>query len=127
MRAKATAHLAAAAFFSGAAMLYKFPPELYHFYPQCPVFRYLHVLCPGCGATRALAALLHGEIAQALHYNAFVVFLLPVVLYCLLRTYISVLRGEAFSWPQMSPVAIRVVLLTGFFFAFFRNFDAFWL
>ncbi|MDQ2833704.1 MAG: DUF2752 domain-containing protein [Acidobacteriota bacterium] len=56
----------------GAAgwVLRRFPPERYGFYPQCPVYASLHVKCPGCGATRALAALLHGRVLEALHWNA---------------------------------------------------------
>lgn len=30
--------------------------------------------CPGCGGTRAVLALLHGKIGQALYYHPFVVY-----------------------------------------------------
>jgi hypothetical protein len=115
------AHAVAAGVIGTMAVLYRFPPELYHFYPQCPVFRYLHVYCPGCGATRALAALLHGRFSNALHYNAFVVFLLPPVLYVLLKTYVRTLRGESFVWPEISPAAVNGTLLLGFLFLILRN------
>jgi Protein of unknown function (DUF2752) len=115
------AHAVAAGVAGAMAVLYRFPPELYHFYPQCPVFRYLHMYCPGCGATRALAALLHGRFIDALHYNAFVVFLLPPVLYVLLKTYVRTLRGESFVWAEISPAAINGVLLAGFLFIILRN------
>ena len=52
-----------------AAVLLLFPPEQYSFYPQCPIYRYLHLECPGCGTTRALAALLHGNITEAFRLN----------------------------------------------------------
>ena len=61
-----------------AAILYLFPPGRYAFYPACPIHQYTGLLCPGCGATRALAALLHGHLAQAIHFNIFAVLLLPV-------------------------------------------------
>src|SRR6266849_5239206 len=64
----------------GALTLYLFPPEENTFYPQCPIFRLTHLYCPGCGATRALAALLHGRLTEALHYNALLVLLLPFLL-----------------------------------------------
>jgi len=39
--------------------------------PKCP-FNWLTGLnCPGCGATRMVHALLHGDIAAAWHFNAF--------------------------------------------------------
>lgn len=120
-RARLKAHAVAAGLVASATVLYRFPPELYHFYPQCPVFRYLHMYCPGCGATRALAALLHGRLIDALHYNAFVVFLLPPVLYVLLKTYVRTLSGESYVWPEISPAAINGVLLAGFVFLVLRN------
>ncbi|MDP9340318.1 MAG: DUF2752 domain-containing protein [Acidobacteriota bacterium] len=118
---KSRAHAVAAALATAAAVLYRFPPERYHFYPQCPVFRYLHMYCPGCGATRALAALLHGRLVEALHYNAFVVLLLPPVVYFLIRTYARILRGESFAWPEISPAAINFLLLAGSLFVLLRN------
>jgi hypothetical protein len=121
MSAVTRAHFLALAAAVGAAVLYFFPPEAYHFYPQCPVFRYLHVYCPGCGATRALAALLHGQIRAALHYNALVVFLSPAVLYWLAKSYVRILRGHPFSWPQLSPAVINILLLAGVLFAIVRN------
>ncbi len=115
------AHLSLVAMLGAAAALYFFPPELYHFYPQCPVFRYLHLYCPGCGATRALAALLHGQLLAALHYNALVVFLTPPALYLLAKTYIRILRGHPFSWPQLSPAATNIFLFAALIFATIRN------
>ena len=61
-----------------AAILYRFPPSQYAFYPACPIHQFTGLLCPGCGATRAVAALLHGHLAQAIHFNALVVLLLPL-------------------------------------------------
>ncbi len=63
------ANLVMLAGIAGAALLYRFPPEKYSFYPVCPIHQYLHLYCPGCGSTRALAALLHGRVIEAMHYN----------------------------------------------------------
>ena len=115
------AHALAAATIIGSVILYRFPPEAYDFYPRCPIFRYLHVVCPGCGATRALAALLQGRVADALHYNALVVFLLPLLVAYFVNAYISILRGQRFSWPQIPTPAVHVLLLATLIFAVFRN------
>ena len=48
---------------AGAAVLLRFPPEDSTFYPQCPIFAALHLECPGCGGTRALASLLRGHVS----------------------------------------------------------------
>lgn len=60
-----------------AAILYRFPPTAYAVYPQCPVWLLFHIQCPGCGITRALAALLHGNLREAFSLNALAVLALP--------------------------------------------------
>ncbi len=64
---------------AAATILRLFPPEHFSFYPPCPFHALTGLLCPGCGATRALAALTHGDFAAAFHLNALVVTLLPVL------------------------------------------------
>lgn len=60
------------------AVLYAFPPSQYSFYPRCPFYTYAHFLCPGCGTTRAMYEMLHGNLAGAWHYNALFTMLLPL-------------------------------------------------
>jgi hypothetical protein len=48
-------------------------------FPACPFHRVTGLWCPGCGMTRALHALLHGEVAAAIGSN---VFLPLAVLLC---------------------------------------------
>ena len=55
-----------------------FPPAQNNFYPKCPIYKLTHLQCPGCGATRA-AAVLRGDFAEAIHFNALVTLLLPFV------------------------------------------------
>ncbi|HKV64147.1 MAG TPA: DUF2752 domain-containing protein [Candidatus Acidoferrum sp.] len=105
-----------------AAVLYRFPPEQYHFYPQCPIFKYLHVYCPGCGATRAVAALLHLNIAEALHYNALVVSIIPVVLVYFAAAYWKATRDEVFTWPPVPAVALAALVAVSLAFGAARNF-----
>ncbi len=107
---------------AGAAILYKFSPEQYHFYPQCPIFRYLHVYCPGCGATRALAALLHLRIAEALHYNALVVLLVPVLLAYFAAAYWKARLDEVFIWPNVPATGFTALLVMSAAFGVLRNF-----
>ena len=49
--------------------------------PPCPLHAVTGFLCPGCGSTRALYLLVHGNLIAALHENALSVALLPFVLY----------------------------------------------
>jgi hypothetical protein len=55
---------------AGLVVLYFFNPTKYGFYPVCQFHRLTGLNCPGCGATRALFALLHGQFQVALRDNA---------------------------------------------------------
>jgi hypothetical protein len=85
------------------ALLLNFPPEQYPFYPQCPIHQYLHLDCPGCGATRALAALLRGHLVEALRRNALTTLLFPVVTFYASRSYIHLLRRHRNPIPPLQP------------------------
>jgi len=99
-----------------AAVLLRFPPAQNSFYPQCPIFEYLHLQCPGCGITRALAALLRGRLAEAVHFNALVPLLLPVAAAYGVLCYRRFLQHRALRWPQPPPAVIYAALaLTGVF------------
>src|SRR3954447_22940895 len=51
------------------------------FYPQCPLYALTGVYCPGCGATRAVHALINGHLGAAAHDNVLLLVALPLVLY----------------------------------------------
>ena len=90
---------------AAATLLYFVPTS--PFYPPCPFHEATGLLCPGCGATRALAALLHGHLTEGLHQNALFVLLLPAILiYALIAT-----RRQ--SWPVIpTPILFTLLALT---------------
>jgi hypothetical protein len=109
--ARVTANLMALAAIGAVGLLFEFPPDRYGFYPPCPVYRYLHLYCPGCGATRALAALLHGRLAEAMHYNPLFVMLLPLLLLFAGVVYWSAVTRNRIEWPQV-PASWAASMLT---------------
>ena len=115
------ANLLLAAAFLVCAVLLLYPPASTNFYPACPIHRYLHIDCPGCGATRALAALLHGRIVEALRLNALFVLLLPVVLAGAIESYRRALLPGGFSWPQPPVPAVYATLAVTIIFSVARN------
>lgn len=63
-----------------AALYYAVDPSHSVWVPHCP-FRTLTGLdCPACGGQRALYSLLHGEVAEALRFNPFLVVSVPYFL-----------------------------------------------
>lgn len=61
-------------FIVGGILLYILNPTEYKLMPKC-VFKLITGLdCPGCGFQRAVHALLHGRISEAMNYNLFLTF-----------------------------------------------------
>lgn len=115
------ANLAAAAGALGAVALRIFPPETTPWYPECPVWHYFHVLCPGCGATRALAALTHGRFAEAFQYNALVVALCPLLLAYFAAAYYRAMKIGRFAWPKVPGPVLASLCTAALVFGVVRN------
>lgn len=104
-----------------AVVLRRFPPEEYGFYPQCPVYALLHIQCPGCGTTRALAVLLGGHLMEAMRLNALSMSSLPVAAGYAMVCYRRYLRREPFRWPQLPPATLYAALAVAALFTVLRN------
>jgi hypothetical protein len=61
----------------GAVILYRFDPTTVSFYPPCLFHALTGLQCPGCGTTRALHHLLHGDVAGAFRLNAMLFLVAP--------------------------------------------------
>ena len=86
---------------AACAVLLLVPPGSHHarWLPRCMFHQMTGLYCPGCGATRALSAMLHGDVAASLHNNLLLFPLLALIVFLLMR-------------PQMSfkrPVAVAIV------------------
>jgi hypothetical protein len=104
-----------------AATLLRLPPAQNSFYPQCPIHEYLHLQCPGCGATRALAALLSGHLSEAIHFNALVTLLLPFFAVYVALCYYRFVRQKSLRLLHPSPAAIYAALALATVFTAIRN------
>lgn len=68
---------------------------------MCLIRNVFGVKCPGCGMTRAISCVVHGNFKKALHYNKLVVVVFPLLCYTWLqsvraeyRRYVSIARGR---------------------------------
>jgi hypothetical protein len=103
------------------AILLRFPPAQYSFYPQCPIYDLLHLQCPGCGATRAIGALLRGRFAEAMHLNALVTLLLPFATAYGILCYRRLLQSKPLHWPQPQPAILYTAFALAAVFTVIRN------
>ncbi|MGC2618203.1 MAG: DUF2752 domain-containing protein [Acidobacteriaceae bacterium] len=124
---KTAAHLSAAAFAAAAWILWRFPPASSGFYPRCLINETFHIDCPGCGGTRAVAALLHGRLAEALHFNPLVVILLPFILAFFGVAWFRAIRGSEFRWPVVPEIYLKATLVAALAFTVMRNLPHGWL
>lgn len=84
--------------------------------PPCPFHALTGLYCPGCGSTRALHALAHGELGAALGFNPLLVMTLPLLAAWALARVSKTLRGDAtpVRLPRHSATVALVVLVSFF-------------
>jgi hypothetical protein len=102
--------LTACACAGASAFLYAVDPNRHAVYPQCLLYNATGIYCAGCGATRAIYALLHGRVIEALHDNALFIAALPLLLYVAGSHALAAWRANA--WPQI-PVDSRKLVWRG--------------
>lgn len=91
-----------------SAFLFAVDPHRHAVYPQCLLYKATGLYCAGCGATRALYALLHGRVFEALRDNALFVAALPFLLGLLAVYFSNAWRKNAWPQQQISPRTLLV-------------------
>ena len=61
------------------ALLCFFDPSTSAIFPPCPTNALTNLHCPGCGTLRAMYALLHGDVKEALSQNILAVIFIPIL------------------------------------------------
>jgi Protein of unknown function (DUF2752) len=97
-----------AAMLGGCAVIYFFNPSTHGFYPTCMFHEMTGLNCPGCGATRAVYALLHGRILTALRDNSLFI----------LSGAILTIMNVRFVWRTMRGQPAEFNLPAGFLWTF---------
>ena len=76
-------------------------PEGNAWFPKCSFYLLTGWQCPSCGSQRAVHALLHGEVGQALRYNPFMLVSIPYAVGVVLST----------MWASLWAKRMRAALL----------------
>lgn len=84
----------------------------------CLFYRMTGMLCPTCGATRAVISLVHGDFLQAFKYNAFVaVTFIPITIW-IVFTALGIIINKK-KWYDISiKKLILILILIGIFIIF---------
>ena len=92
--------------------------------PLCLVHRLTGLDCPGCGATRAVHALLDGDLPLALRNNVLIVVALPIAGAGLVLWAVRRVQGRVLGPPP--PAVLVTLAVLALVFAVLRNLQAFW-
>jgi hypothetical protein len=88
----------------------------------CLVNRLLGIDCIGCGATRALQALLHGDLEKAASANLFMLVWLPLPLWSVLREWLQAIFGRPIIPPIRDHRWLMITLIvSALLFFILRN------
>ncbi|WP_132993075.1 DUF2752 domain-containing protein [Gordonia zhaorongruii] len=97
----------------GAAVWFADPTTPGGIIPPCPLNSLLHVNCPGCGVSRAIYHLLHGDVVAALHHNALFVIVLGLSAVGFVTYSVGLWRGRRHRrWYEVRSVPISLVVIT---------------
>src|SRR5262245_54390984 len=107
----------------GLVILYRTPPEQNPLAPQCALQQMTGLHCPGCGGTRAVHALLHLRIGEALAKNVMVVVAIPFLAFWIVRGLWRWVRGmpPVVSQTMIKPWVVWTIVLGIFAFGVLRN------
>ena len=91
--------LAACVVAAGVVLVYAFDPATSRFFPPCALHALTGLQCPGCGGTRALHELLHGNVAAAFALNPMLFVVITVAPVVALRP--SLAARPWFAWTAV--------------------------
>lgn len=93
--------------------------------PLCVVYHVTGLHCPGCGATRAVHAVIDRDIVLALRNNVLIVVALPAAAISYVLWAVGRVRGRPFVIRPSTRVVLILVAAT-VIFGIVRNLPAFW-
>ena len=81
----------------GGVALFFLNPSEHSFFPKCALYMATGFSCPGCGSTRALYQLTHGDVLEAMRLNPGLMALITLGLTDYVRFVVSLIRGNPFQ------------------------------
>lgn len=106
---------------AASGYLLLFEPGKSGFFLACPFRKLTGFTCPGCGSTRALHRLIHGDVVAAFQFNPLFTLALPLLVYVLLRYTDAAIRGKPINPNRLNAKYIWVLFVVILSFWIFRN------
>lgn len=106
---------------AGSGLIAYLDPAKTSYVPACPVLSLTGYACPGCGMTRGLHSLFHGDVISAIDFNALIPFATLVVAYGFLSLVLYAIRGRGLPMGMVKPIYLIVVLVVLIGFGILRN------
>ena len=94
------------------AFLFIYNSKTMHFLPRCPFFWVTGMYCPGCGTTRGVHMLLHGDFEGAMHANILMIITVPYIIHRFLAYLLLHIFGKELPSIILPPVWVKI--LAGF-------------
>ena len=89
--------------------------------PSCPVKALTGWSCPGCGSTRMLHALAHGDVGAAVGYNAVALAVLPLLAWAWLGWLLRTTGRRSLPRWELTRWAVPVMVVVTVTWAVVRN------
>ncbi len=107
---------------AGCVVVYVVPPDENNtLFPRCTLYRLTGLHCPGCGGTRCVYSLMHGDVLQAAADNLYFLVALPFLLWWGCRGVWATVVGKRFAPPAYRPWLYTFIWVSLIAFAVLRN------
>lgn len=104
-------------------LFFSYNPLETQWFPKCPLYTVTSFYCPGCGSQRALHAILHGDIVNAIGHNVLILLLFAIITYeGIVRLFNHYSIKPIKNWLHSSKITFSILMVVLLFWVF-RNID----
>lgn len=106
----------------GAVFLFFNTPGKSKLLPPCIFHSLTNLYCPGCGSTRGVYSLIHGDIITALRCNILTVLFIPLLAYSFLAFCVNTYSNkQVLKQIIYNPLSTKIIVIVVIVFWVLRN------
>lgn len=107
-------------------LMKKMQINIFGFFPECYFHKYTGYFCFGCGSTRAMQALIKGNILKSLYYNADIGYLCFVYACFMVSYTLMLITKGKIHVMRIRPLYGYLLIALSILQCIFKNAMAFW-